>query len=156
MQFQIQGKVQNAINLFFKKQEKIHIEDYQKWISKQCANEICYWLFYAQKGEAILINKNEKKILKASDIVVLVRNKDEANIIKNSLKEVSIQSIYSSENISIFQTIDAHELLIILQTILHPSNVTLLKQAIFTHIFYNILLEGEKRKKIHNSQTNCR
>ncbi|WP_348769382.1 exodeoxyribonuclease V subunit beta [Buchnera aphidicola] len=151
IQFKIRGKIQKPISFFFKKEEKIHIKDYQEWISKQCANEICYWLLCAKKNEAILINQNQEKILKESDIVILVRNKNEAKIIQNSLDKVNIKSIYSSSNKNIFQTNDAYELLIILQTILQPTNITLLKQSIFTHIFYKILLEGNKQKKIEKS-----
>ncbi|UPT14788.1 exodeoxyribonuclease V subunit beta [Buchnera aphidicola] len=146
IKFQIRGKIQKAISFFFKKKEKIHIEDYKEWVAKQCANEICYWLIYARKGEAILINKNQQKILKESDIVVLVKDKNEADIIKDALEKVNIKSIYSSSNKSIFQTSDAYELLLILQTILQPTQIEMLKQSIFTHIFYKILLEGKKQK----------
>ncbi|QCI16683.1 exodeoxyribonuclease V subunit beta [Buchnera aphidicola (Aphis craccivora)] len=151
MQFKIQGKIQNAISLFFKKKEKIYIEDYQEWIAKQCANEIYYWLICAKKGQATLINKDEKKILKESDIVILVKNKNEANIIKNSLEKVNIKSIYSSSSTSVFKTSDACELLVILKTILQPTNIKLLKQSIFTHIFYEILLKSEKQKNTDKS-----
>ncbi|QCI17260.1 exodeoxyribonuclease V subunit beta [Buchnera aphidicola (Aphis helianthi)] len=151
IQFKIKGRIQTAISFFFKKKEKIYIKDYQEWISKQCANEICYWLICAKKGEAILINKDKERILKTNDIVILVRNKNEANIIQNSLEKVNIQSIYSSSNQNIFKTTDAFELLIILQTILQPTNIKLLKQSIFTHIFYNILLQGKKQNKIKQS-----
>ncbi|QCI18976.1 exodeoxyribonuclease V subunit beta [Buchnera aphidicola] len=144
MQFKIRGIIQKSISFFFKKKEKTYIEEYQDWIAKQCANEICYWLTCAKKGEATLINQNTETVLKASDIVILVRNKKEAGIIKNALKKVNIQSFYSSSNKNIFQTNDAYELLIILQSILQPTNIQLLKQSIFTHIFYQILLEGEK------------
>ncbi|QCI18413.1 exodeoxyribonuclease V subunit beta [Buchnera aphidicola (Aphis nasturtii)] len=151
MQFKIRGKIQKAISFFFKKTEKIYIEDYQEWIAKQCANEICYWLVCAKQGEAILINEKKEKILKESDIVILVRNKNEANIIQKSLEKVNIHSIYSSSNKNIFQTSDAYELLLILQTILQPTNIELLKQSIFTHIFYKILLQGQKQKNIEQS-----
>ncbi|WP_275226097.1 exodeoxyribonuclease V subunit beta [Buchnera aphidicola] len=146
IQFKIRGKIQKSISFFFKTKEKIYIEDYQEWIAQQCANEICYWLVCARQSEAILINKNREKVLKESDIVILVRNKNEADIIKNALEKVNIQSIYSSSAQSIFHTSDAYELLLILQTILHPTQIELLKKSIFTHIFYEILLEGNKQK----------
>lgn len=151
MEFRISGTVQKAISFFFKKKEKTYIEDYQEWIAKQCANEICYWLIYAERGKALLINENEEKILKASDITILVRNKNEADIIKKSLEKVNIKSIYLSCKKSIFQTNDAYELLVILKSILEPTNIQLLKQSIFTHIFYNILLKHQKLKNIENS-----
>ncbi|CAL4325226.1 RecBCD enzyme subunit RecB [Buchnera aphidicola (Protaphis terricola)] len=152
MKFKIKGKVQNSINLFFKKQENINLIDYQEWISKQCANEISYWLIYAKKGEATLIDKkNQERVLQPSDIVVLVRNKNEANIIKEALKKLNIKSIYSSSNENIFHTNDAQELLIILESILDPNNINLLKQSIFTHIFYQILLQEDKKNNIEKS-----
>lgn len=151
IQFTIKGKIQKSISFFLKKKEKIYIKDYQEWIAKQCANEICYWLIYATQGEAILINKNEKKVLQASDIVVLVRNKNEAKIIENSLAQVNIKSVYFSDNTNVFHTNDAYELLIILKTILQPTHIQLLKQSIFTHIVYQILLNGEKQKNTETS-----
>lgn len=148
MQFKIKGKEQKAIHIFFKKKKKVSIEDYQDWIGQQCANEISYWLHCAKNGMATIIKKDqEEKKITEEDIVVLVKNRKEAKIIIDSLKKVNISSTYSSPHKNIFQTFDAHELLTILQAIIDPTDIKLLKKIILTHIFNKIVTHEIKEQK---------
>ncbi|QCI25080.1 exodeoxyribonuclease V subunit beta [Buchnera aphidicola (Rhopalosiphum padi)] len=144
IKFKIKEKNQAAISFFFQKKEKVPIEDYRDWIAKQCANEISYWLNCAKKGEAIISYQNKERVLTEKDIVVLVRNRKEAKIVKESLEKVNITSKYSSPYESVFKTSDAYELLSILKSILDPNDINLLKQSILTHILNKIAVRKIK------------
>ncbi|WP_422667355.1 exodeoxyribonuclease V subunit beta [Buchnera aphidicola] len=146
MNFKIKGKIQTALRFFFLPQKQAYVKDYQRWISKQCAYEISYWLMCAKKGDATITIKNQEKILKKNDICILVRNKIEALIIQKELKNINIESIYLSEKKNIFNTTDAYELLLILKSILNPVNEKLFLQASITHIFQKILSYTNNKK----------
>ncbi|AAM67982.1 exodeoxyribonuclease V subunit beta [Buchnera aphidicola] len=149
MKFKIKEKNQTAISFFFQKKEEVNIEEYRDWIAKQCANEISYWLTCSKKGEAIISDGSQERILTEKDIVILVRNRTEAQIIKESLKKVNILSKYSSPYESVFKTFDALELLSILKSILDPTDINLLKKSILTHILNKIAFQKIKE----NSKT---
>ncbi|QCI17838.1 exodeoxyribonuclease V subunit beta [Buchnera aphidicola (Acyrthosiphon lactucae)] len=151
MNFTINEIIQVPMRFFLQEKEEVHIDDYQVWISKQCANEISFWLTSAKKGKAKITTKNGERILKANDIAILVRNKKESNLIQNELKKLNIISIYSSEKTSIFQTFDAQELLWILESILEPENETLLRQSNSTHIFKKLSSIMKKKSINENS-----
>ncbi|QCI21167.1 exodeoxyribonuclease V subunit beta [Buchnera aphidicola (Hyperomyzus lactucae)] len=138
MDFVINKTSQIPIKFFLQEQKEVYIDDYQVWISKQCANEISYWLACAKEGNAIIKTKKGEKTLTYKDIAILVRNQKEANLITQELKKLNIMSIYSSYKDSIFQIFDAQELLWILKSILEPDNENLLKQSISTHILKKI------------------
>ncbi|CAL4043704.1 exodeoxyribonuclease V subunit beta [Buchnera aphidicola] len=139
IKFEINGKNQSALRFFLKKGENICIDKYQKWIAKQCAQSIAYWLDNGRKGQAVIKKDNKVVSLQAKDITILVRNKNESEIIKKELKNVNINSYYYSNKTSIFHTIEAKEVLWILQSILDPNNEKLLKKAMSTNILgYNI------------------
>ncbi|AWH90350.1 exodeoxyribonuclease V subunit beta [Buchnera aphidicola (Melanaphis sacchari)] len=145
LKFKINNITQIAMEFFFK-EEKTSRENHQHWIARQCANQINYWLISAQRGNAIFEKENKTRELTADDIVVLVRNKTEAKIIEKALNRVNIMSQFSSLNKSVFHTLDAHELLWILQNILDPTNIYLLRKSITTHIFSKILLKNQKKE----------
>ncbi|WAI18404.1 MAG: exodeoxyribonuclease V subunit beta [Buchnera aphidicola (Acyrthosiphon caraganae)] len=150
MNFTINGISQIPMTFFFQEKKEVDMEDYQVWISKQCANEISCWLNYANTGQAKITIKNREKNLTASDIAILVRNKKEAGYIQKELETLKISSIYSSNKNSVFQTFDAQELLLILESILEPDNEQSLRKSISTHIFQK-LLDIVKKKSIKKS-----
>ncbi|QCI21739.1 exodeoxyribonuclease V subunit beta [Buchnera aphidicola (Hyadaphis tataricae)] len=145
MHFTINGMSQSALSFICRKEENSK-ENNKIWIAQQCANEISYWLTCAQKGTAKITNQKGEKILKSKDIAILVRNKEEANIIQTELHKLNIDSIYSSHKKSIFQTADAKELLSILKSVLEPSNEELFQQAIFTKVFKKIFFKVKEKK----------
>ncbi|WP_315968479.1 exodeoxyribonuclease V subunit beta [Buchnera aphidicola] len=147
--FKIKGINQAAISFFFQKKEGVSISDYRDWIAKQCSNEISYWLTCAKKGEAVILHQNKERVLTEKDIVILVKNRTEAEIIQKALQKVNITSKYSSPYESVFKTLDASELLAILKSILDPTNINLLKKSILTHILNKIAV----RKIKENSKT---
>lgn len=150
MNFTINGVPQIPIRFFFQKKQAVCIDDYHVWISKQCANEISFWLTCAKKEQAKIITKHGEETLSSNDIAVLVRNKKEAYLIKTELQKLNIISIYSSDKTSVFQNFDSQELLWILESILEPDNEKLLQQSMSTHILKK-LLSIEKNTKIHEN-----
>ncbi|CAL4326510.1 exodeoxyribonuclease V subunit beta [Buchnera aphidicola] len=150
MDFTIEGKSQKALTFILKDEKEVFLDDYQVWISKQCANEINYWLTHAKKETAKIITKNGERTLKANDIAILVRNQKEASLIQEELQNVNIRSIYSSSKNSIFQTFDAQELLWILKSVLEPTNEKLLKQSSSTHILKKLL--SETKNQLNNER----
>ncbi|WP_284443116.1 exodeoxyribonuclease V subunit beta [Buchnera aphidicola] len=150
MNFTINGVPQIPMRFFFQEKEEVCIDDYQVWISQQCANEISFWLTCGKLGNAKITTKNGEKILTANDIAILVRNKKEADLIQKELQKLNILSIYSSDKNSVFQTFDAQELLWILESILEPDNETLLRQSISTHILKELSSKMEKQSVNEN------
>lgn len=150
MNFSIKGISQTPISFFFNKDNEIYLDDYQFWISKQCAHEINYWLTCAKKGKAIITTKNGQRTLKSNDIAILVRNEKEATLIQEELNKINIMSIYSSSKKSVFQTFDAQELLCILKSILEPTNKKLLQQSLSTDILKKIFFIEKNKLEDEN------
>lgn len=59
--------------------------------------------------------------VKASDITVLVRSRQEAALIRDALTLLDIPSVYLSNRDSVFDTLEAREMLWLLQAVLAPS-----------------------------------
>lgn len=144
MNFTINKIPQIPIRFFLQDKKEVYIDDYQVWISKQCANEISYWLTCSKEGKATIKTKKGERALSCNDIAILVRNQKEANLITQELKKLNIMSIYSSYKDSIFHIFDAQELLWILKSILEPDNEQLLQQSISTHILKKISYTMQK------------
>jgi exodeoxyribonuclease V beta subunit len=59
--------------------------------------------------------------VKASDITVLVRSRQEAALIRDALTLLNIPSVYLSNRDSVFETLEAQEMLWLLQAVLARS-----------------------------------
>lgn len=59
--------------------------------------------------------------VKASDITVLVRSRQEAALIRDALTSLNIPSVYLSNRDSVFETLEAQEMLWVLQAVLAPE-----------------------------------
>lgn len=105
--------------------------DYQSFSANHCANQIRTWL---DKKAELQINETETKLLGTSDITILVRSSNEANIIQKALSESRLQSVYLSDNQSVFQSQEAAELLTILTAVSHPNLLTNLSSALATQL----------------------
>lgn len=100
--------------------------------AEQCAHQIQQQLSRAQQGEAFItemqIQQTEQGLqkmphsrpLEAQDIAVLVRSHDEAQKIKRALAKRGIQSVYLSEQNSVYATQEAKDLALVLNACLHP------------------------------------
>ncbi|WP_168867751.1 exodeoxyribonuclease V subunit beta [Enterobacteriaceae endosymbiont of Plateumaris braccata] len=144
--FIINNIIQPGITIWFLPKET-NLNLYRQIISYQCAYEICQWLILSQHQKIFLQkNKNNSNIINISDIIVLVRNKYEANIIQKEFIKFNIPSIYLSNSNSVFETIEAKELVLLLKSILEPHKIKQLKNILASNLF-NIDLSNLDSKK---------
>lgn len=68
--------------------------------------------------------------VKASDITVLVRSRQEAALIRDALTLLDIPSVYLSNRDSVFDTLEAREMLWLLQAVLAPERENTLRSAL--------------------------
>lgn len=68
--------------------------------------------------------------VKASDITVLVRSRQEAALIRDALTSLNIPSVYLSNRDSVFETLEAQEMLWVLQAVLAPERESTLRSAL--------------------------
>ena len=68
--------------------------------------------------------------MKASDITVLVRSRQEASLIRDALTLLNIPSVYLSNRDSVFETLEAQEMLWLLQAVLSPERESTLRSAL--------------------------
>ncbi|PPI87770.1 exodeoxyribonuclease V subunit beta [Candidatus Pantoea edessiphila] len=115
--------------------DRISLIDYKYDMAKQCAIEINNWLIASKQQQAFLRRYDEFHILQASDITILVRNRSEANLIRNALNAFYISSVYLSDTDSVYNTVEARELLYLLKAIHYPTKLKLLRTALATSIF---------------------
>ncbi|CAL4322850.1 exodeoxyribonuclease V subunit beta [Buchnera aphidicola] len=129
----INEKDYSGFHILYNKKKK-NIQEFQEWISEQCAQNISYWLKNIDIKKAVFFYKNKKKILQKKDIAILVQNKLEAQIIQKKLNNLNITSEYLSNNKNIYHSQESYELLWILESLLDIKNINLLKKACFTNI----------------------
>ncbi|MCL8281955.1 exodeoxyribonuclease V subunit beta, partial [Pseudomonas aeruginosa] len=95
--------------------------DYQTFMAQLCATQIRDWLSADQQGRALLWRGETSRPVQASDITVLVRNRLEAAQVREALQTLGIPSVYLSNRDSVFETLEAQELLWLLQAVLAPE-----------------------------------
>nr|WP_024965590.1 exodeoxyribonuclease V subunit beta [Pantoea sp. IMH] len=135
LSFSIDGQEQPALSLFLQPGEGVGVSDYQQFMARQCATDICRWLTAGQQGTARLGKGGQQKPVEASDITVLVRSRGEAVIIREALNALNIPSVYLSNRDSVFATQEAREMLWLLQAVLAPEQERVLRSALATSIF---------------------
>lgn len=154
MYFKIQNIKQPGLQIFFKESNSICCtNEYLEWASHQCASNICKWLILSKKKQAIIRINNKKEKIKPEDIAILVRNKNEANIIKETLNTYNLSSTYQSSKDIIYKTKESIELLSILQSIIEPFNQKKMKIALITSILSLSIYEVERINNNHSLQT---
>ncbi|CUR53604.1 RecBCD enzyme subunit RecB [Serratia symbiotica] len=132
--FKINNKIQPAIKFWLQRGENVNITDYQKYMSKLCALQICNILNLGQKKQALLYNSKDIKPVQASNITVLVRTHYEAIQIYNELNSLYVPTIYLSNQNNVFNTSEAKDLLFLLCAILTPENQLILQRGIATNL----------------------
>ncbi|VFP85043.1 RecBCD enzyme subunit RecB [Buchnera aphidicola (Cinara splendens)] len=134
--FSINKIKQSAFNLIVKHDNEMNTNEYYSWISKECAHSIYSWLSDKLNKKSILKLRNQKKrCIQPKDIAVLVKNKYEANLIKQELHKKKINSIYTSRKKNIFHTTEARELMLIIDSIIDLSSTLKFKKLLMTKIF---------------------
>ncbi|AIN47468.1 Exodeoxyribonuclease V beta chain [Candidatus Palibaumannia cicadellinicola] len=134
LRFLLHNKPQPAMLLWLQVSNAVGVSDYQKIMARQCATTVSDWLRAASSGLAWLEGNQRKQPLQASDIAVLVRDRNEAALISDALTVLSIQSIYLSNLNSVFNTAEAREIMWLLQAALEPEQDTKLRCALATSL----------------------
>lgn len=132
--FHINGQRQPAMHFWLQPGDKTSGSEYKQVLARQCAAEICRWLQAGQRGEARIGPEGKQRDVRASDITVLVRDRNEANAVRQALRRVNIPSVYLSSRDSVFTTTEARELLLILQAVLVPDQQRILRSSLATSI----------------------
>ncbi|KYP97619.1 hypothetical protein BG74_01640, partial [Sodalis-like endosymbiont of Proechinophthirus fluctus] len=125
---------QPALRVWLQQGAGVGVSEYQQYMARQCAATICDWLYAAREGEAWLEGRWGREPLQASDITVLVRNRNEAVLVRDALAALMIPAVYLSNRDSVFETPEALELQWILQAVLTPEKDTALRRALATRL----------------------
>ncbi|VFP83771.1 exodeoxyribonuclease V subunit beta [Buchnera aphidicola] len=149
--FSINNVKQPAFNFVFQHKKIMTTDEYYYWIAKECAYSIYTWLSKKYtKSSFIKLNNNKIRRIKYEDIAILVKNKYEAQIIKKALNKNGLQSTYTSHKDNIFHTVEAKEIMWILDSIIDLSNKLKFQKLLFTRIFkkniYDIQLINNQEK----------
>ena len=124
-----------AMNVWLMPGDTVGSGDYQTFMAQLCATQIRDWLSAGQRGRALLWRGETSRPVQASDITVLVRNRLEAAQVREALQTLGIPSVYLSNRDSVFETLEAQELLWLLQAVLAPERENTLRNALATSMF---------------------
>lgn len=132
LRFEFCGNPQPAMTLWLMEGESCGVGDYQSYMAQVCAAQIRDWLKAGQTGEAKLISGNTSRAVSAADISVLVRSRQEAALVRDALTQLAIPSVYLSNRDSVFDTLEAQEMLWVLQAVMNPERENTLRSALAT------------------------
>lgn len=124
-----------AMNVWLMPGDTVGSGDYQTFMAQLCATQIRDWLSAGQQGRALLWRGETSRPVQASDITVLVRNRLEAAQVREALQTLGIPSVYLSNRDSVFETLEAQELLWLLQAVRAPERENTLRSALATSMF---------------------
>ena len=132
LRFEYQGQRQPAMTMWLMEGESCGVGEYQSYMAQVCAAQIRDWLKAGQTGEALLYSGEKSRPVSASDISVLVRSRQEAALVRDALTLLAIPSVYLSNRDSVFETLEAQEMLWILQAVMNPERENTLRSALAT------------------------
>ncbi|MDA8621661.1 exodeoxyribonuclease V subunit beta [Psychrosphaera sp.] len=111
------------------------LPEIQHVVAKQCASEIAKLLHDAKEQRADLIAPNgDKKNVSANDIAILVRNRNQAKLLKLTLNELGVRSVYIDRD-SVLNSFLAKDMLRLIEAIHSPINERKVKAAVATAFF---------------------
>ncbi|EPT2387509.1 exodeoxyribonuclease V subunit beta [Citrobacter freundii] len=132
LQFVLHGEMQPAMSMWLMEGESCGVGDYQNYMAQVCAMQIRDWLKAGHSGAAQLVSGKASSPVRASDISVLVRSRQEAALVRDALTQLAIPSVYLSNRDSVFETLEAQELLWVLQAVMTPERENTLRSALAT------------------------
>ncbi|WP_215396043.1 exodeoxyribonuclease V subunit beta [Rheinheimera oceanensis] len=104
---------------------------YQSLMANACADEVAALLLQAQLGKAGFATGGDRlKPLQPADIAILVRDRNEAALVRRELSARNVRSVYLSDNESIFQSQEAIAVLSWLRACQQPEDESLLRAAL--------------------------
>jgi exodeoxyribonuclease V beta subunit len=129
----VNGQAVNSLDfqhLCSDKNETISASDASAQLAIATANQISHWLQLAKTDQAQIQNR----AITAADCCVLVRNRNEAQIIKNALSAVKVASVFLARK-SVFATQIAVDVFRLLKALSQPTDERLLKAALMSELF---------------------
>lgn len=132
LRFVLHGETQPAMSMWMMEGESCGVGDYQNYMAQVCATQIRDWLKAGHSGDAQLVSGKASRPVRASDISVLVRSRQEAALVRDALTQLAIPSVYLSNRDSVFETLEAQELLWMLQAVMTPERENTLRSALAT------------------------
>ena len=130
LRFEFYGETQPAMTMWLMEGESCGLGDYQSYMAQVCAAQIRDWLKAGLRGEAMLISGHDARPVSAADISVLVRSRQEAALVRDALTQLAIPSVYLSNRDSVFETLEAQEMLWLLQAVMAPEKENTLRSAL--------------------------
>ncbi|MCL1039175.1 exodeoxyribonuclease V subunit beta [Shewanella submarina] len=124
----------------------------RKWLAADAAEEISRLLNAAQEGQCLVANndKPEKdRPLKAKDIAVLVRDRNEAAVMQNALQTRHIGAVFLSRD-SVLHTDEAREMLLILRALATPRDERAIRSALACRL---LGFDGRRIHEFNQSET---
>lgn len=129
--FTRQGQTQAALQFLYQaSDEPVSAKDYRQTMAQSCAAHLHQLLLEGQQGSALI----EGQGVRPKDIALLVTNFSQANALKDALRQRGIASVYLSDKGSVFETVEARELLIVLTAILSNGQESKLRSALATSL----------------------
>lgn len=135
MAFVYHDKPVSPFNFWLAEGESVSTGNYEQIMAAQCAAQIRDWLSAGDQQQAWLIEQNAKKTVTSADIMVLVRSRREAILIRDALNLLSIQSVFLSNRESVFETNEAKDLLWLLQAVVTPEKERVLRASLASRLF---------------------
>lgn len=104
---------------------------YQQRMAEHAADTIATLLLEAQQQQAGFVDgEGGFRPLRAADMAILIRNRNEASAIRQALADRGVRSVYLSERDTVFATPEAHTLLALLQAVAMPEDERRLRVAL--------------------------
>ena len=122
-----------ALNVWLSDAEPADLKKgaYQSLMAQACADEITYLLQQAQRGQAVLSGEDgSSAVLQPADIAILVRDRNEAALIRRELSARNVRSVYMSDNESVLQSAEAASVLYWLKACHQLEDDNLLRAAL--------------------------
>ncbi|WP_373099969.1 MULTISPECIES: exodeoxyribonuclease V subunit beta [Pasteurellaceae] len=123
--FQLNGAVEPALRVYVT-QHGDHAA-----LARACAVSVWHWLQSAVQNQAVI----EDRPLLAKNIAVLVKNRYEAELVKNALQQLGVASVYLSDKSNVFDSPTARDMALILTACLNPLNERAVLNAVATGLF---------------------
>ncbi|MGR0277725.1 exodeoxyribonuclease V subunit beta [Marinomonas dokdonensis] len=120
---------QSALQFLYQASEdSVSSKNYMQTMAEACAAHLHKLLLEGQQGQALISGQG----VRPKDVALLVTNFNQANHLKFALRERGIASVYLSDKGSVFETVEAHELLIVLTAVLANGDEFKLRSALAT------------------------
>ncbi|MEY2341069.1 exodeoxyribonuclease V subunit beta [Acidithiobacillus sp. IBUN Pt1247-S3] len=105
-------------------------DDFTERLADACAEQVAALLLAARRGEAEFRGQKDTRVLRSSDLAVLVNTGKEANTLRTALARRGVASVYLSERQSVYESPEAADLERLLNACLAPADEDALGAAL--------------------------